>query len=308
MSAADTSPIVIAGETENADLTSDQPELSSAEFAGKKLPPPAGDVVPPYPDRPQIVIADGESPAILDAAELIAAQHFYSRGTSLVRITAARNLPDALKCPTDTAARRERPDDQRVILDCAPSYLATEITRRADVKKFSGSEKSYRKTDFPEKYARALLERKTWPHVRPLDALVRAPFVREDGSICDQPGYDAESRCFADLDPDEFYELPDDISKEAAAAALEKLLAPFDQFPYESPAARSAFAAHILTEAARIATPCVPVFWYAVQDGRNHRARRGTGGADLAEQRGGVAQGDIRVALSGRPLYHVRQH
>ena len=266
--ATDAAAPVIAGE--NDDLTTEQPAAANADdFATTKLAPPAGDVVPPWPDRPQIRIADGELPEILDASERVIAQHFYSRGTSLVRITAARELPAELKHPTnanDTTSRRDRPDDQRVILDCAPSYLATEITRCADVTKHDARSKGSRKTDFPEKYARAMLERKRWPNVRPLDAIVRAPFVREDGSICDQPGYDPKSRCFADFDPYEFYELQDSISEEAAAAALDKLLAPFDQFPYETPAARSAFAAHILTEAARIATPCAPAFWYTAPD------------------------------------------
>ena len=138
--------------------------------------------------------------------------------------------------------------------------IATDMMRHADVKKFDARAKSYRKTDFSEKYANALLERKTWPFIRPLDAIVRAPFVREDGSICDQPGYDEQSRCFADFDPAEFDELPDQVTEEGATDALNILLRPFLEFPFKNESARSALVAHILTEAARIAVDCSPFF------------------------------------------------
>jgi putative DNA primase/helicase len=236
-------------------------------FPGKKLQAPAGDVTPPWPDRPQIVIADGDLPAIVDAAEKVAAQHFYSRGNGLVRVSAARELPDDLKNPLGRKRNGiNRADDQRVILGCAPIYIATEITRHADVKKYDARAKGHRKTDFSEKYANALLERKTWPLIRPLDAIVRAPFVREDGSICDQPGYDERSRCFADFDPAEFDELPDEVTKGRATAALNILLQPFLEFPFKNESARSALIAHILTEAARIAVDCSPFFVYSAPE------------------------------------------
>jgi putative DNA primase/helicase len=254
-------------DTITAPAANDPTTQDWGNFPGKKLQAPAGDVTPPWPDRPQIVIADGDLPAIVDAAEKVAAQHFYSRGNGLVRISAARELPDDLKNPLGRKKKGiNRADDQRVILRCAPIYIATEITRHADVKKFDARATTYRKTDFSEKYANALLERKTWPLIRPLDVIVRAPFVREDGSICDQPGYDEQSRCFADFDPAEFDELPDEVTKEDAIDALNVLLQPFSEFPFKNESARSALIAHILTEAARIALDCSPFFVYSAPE------------------------------------------
>jgi hypothetical protein len=270
---------IIIDEGNSDDLVTDEPQAANdphvqtntpapnwGDMTGTKLPPPALDVSPAWPDRPVIVIADGDLPCIVDAAEKVAAKHFYSRGKTIVRISEARELPEELKHPTKTKSLiKDRPDDQRVILTCAPSYLATEITRHADVLKLDARAKTRRKTDLNDKYATALLERKTWPTIRPLDAIVRAPFVRADGSICDAIGYDPLSRCFADFNPDEFYELPDEVSQDMAAEALATLLEPFDQFPYETPASLAAFAAHILTEVVRIAIPRAPCFWYSAQ-------------------------------------------
>jgi putative DNA primase/helicase len=262
--ATDVAELVIDEGESNADLTTEQTEqqqqqlveepsaeFTSAELVGSKLPPILRDdfvLAPPY--RPLIRIADGDLPDILAAAENIAAKRFYKRGSRLVRISAARELPEEL--------RKDRPDDQRVIVEILPSYLSTEITRVADVTKIDGRSKQPRSTDFPDKYARALLERGEWLHVRPLDAIARSPFVREDGSICDVPGYDYASRCYADFPSAAFPELPSDISRDDALEALATLMAPFDEIPFGTPAALSAFIALILSEAARIATPCTP--------------------------------------------------
>jgi putative DNA primase/helicase len=238
----------------------------SADVAGPTLPAPAGDVLPPHPTRTQIRIAGGELPEILRVAERVAAKHLhlYSRGQRLVRLTEARELPESMRLSADPS--RDRPGDQPVILPIAASYLATELTRHAEVTKYDGRAKQPRPADFPEQYARALMERKTWPNIKPLDAILRAPFVREDGSICDQPGYDPESRCYADFDPNEFYELPSDISRDNALDALNTLKAPFDEIPFGTPAAYSAFIALILSEVARMAFDCAPMFWLTAAD------------------------------------------
>lgn len=230
-----------AGETNNADLTTAQPEAANAnEFTTKKLPPPAGDVVPAWPERRKIRVADGEQATILDAIEEFVGARYYSRASRIVRI------------------------DGGQIFNCAPSFLATEIARHCDVERYDGRSKDYRKTDLNEKYTTAFLQRERWPSVRPLDALVRSPFVREDCSIVDQPGYDPQSGCFGAFDPYEFSE--PGSSEEEAHAALEILLAPFDQIPFETEAALSAFLALLLTQVARIALRLVPGFLISAPD------------------------------------------
>lgn len=223
-------------------------------------------VVAEAPDRAQIIIKDGNLPDALNAAEgVIADIPYYSRGGQIVRLTNARELPESFSTLSQTH-RIKRADDQRVILSCPASYIATEITRRADVLRWDGRMEENKHIDFPERIAKTLIERQEWSRLLPLDAIVRAPFVREDGSVCSTPGYDAASRTFADFSEDEFYELPSEISQDDAADALAELLAPFDQFPFDTPAAQSAFAAHLLTEVARIACPKVPCFWYVAPE------------------------------------------
>ena len=233
-------------------------DLTAADFATTKLSRPPLDVVPAWPERQTIRIADGEQSAILDAIEGFVSTRYYSRASRIVRI------------------------DDGQILNCAPSYLATEVSRLCDVTRYDARSKDYRKTDLPEKYAKAFVERERWPSVRPLDALVRSPFVREDGSIVDHPGYDRQSRCFAAFDPYEFSE--PGSSEEEAHAALETLLAPFDQIPFETDAACSAFLALLITQVARIALRLVPGFLISAPD-------KGTGKTLLCKIAEIIAQG-----------------
>ena len=253
--------------TDNNDLT-ETPAWAVSEFAGKKLPQPDGDLTPQMPDRLQIMITDGDQHEIVDAAEKATAEFAYSRGPNLVRVSDARQLPDALVNPLGSKHKGiTRADDQRAIIVCEPSYIATEITRHCEIWKPDGrTAVGKRKTNFPEGLARTLIERKVWPNIQPLDAVVRSPFVREDGTICDTAGYDELSRCFADFNPDEFDTLPDHVSEEDAREALQLLLKVVSQFPFKDDVARSAFLAHVLTETSRIAFDCSPVFIYSAPE------------------------------------------
>ncbi len=62
------------------------------------------------------------------------------------------------------------------------------------------------------------------------------------------------------------------------------LLAPFDEFPFATDAARAAFAAHILTEAARPALDRVPIFFYTA-------GYAGTGKSLLSEMPSTIVHG-----------------
>ena len=107
----------------------------------------------------------------------------------------------------------------------------------------------------------ALLELGSWNILRPLDAIARAPFIRADGSICDTAGYDRRSRVL--YVPGATYPaIPAVPSKDQAGAALRRIRGVFNQFPWKEPASESAFLSHILTEAARLAIDCSPMFFY----------------------------------------------
>jgi hypothetical protein len=177
----------------------------------------------------------------------------YVQGSALVRIGGVPDLKDM------TGVRRD--DSQAVTLPATTEYLRRRITARARLEHYNAREKQWKPIDCPRALAENIAQQKDWPSLRRLDAIQRAPFVRRDGSICETPGYDAESRIIYDPNAD-FPPIPQNPTRDDALRALDFLLAPFDEFPYSTEAARSAFVANILAEAVRAAIDNCPVFFY----------------------------------------------
>ena len=112
----------------------------------------------------------------------------------------------------------------------------------------------------------------------PLSRLATAPFVRENGSVVSQPGYDLESHTL--LVPDTELagvEVPEDPTPEQIEAARDLILVDWlGDFPFESRADRANALALILTPAIRGLVKVVPL---AVVDG----SRMGVGKGKIAE-------------------------
>lgn len=100
----------------------------------------------------------------------------------------------------------------------------------------------------------------------PLDRISHAPFVREDGTVVTEPGYDEQTRTM--LIPDPVFdglEVPEHPSAEEITAARELLLTEWlGDFPFESDVDRANVMALIITPAIRGMVPKVPL---AVVDG-----------------------------------------
>lgn len=100
----------------------------------------------------------------------------------------------------------------------------------------------------------------------PLDRISRAPFVRPDGTVVTEPGYDEETRTM--LMPDPVFDglkVPEDPSPEEVTAARELILTEWlGDFPFDSDTDRANVLALIVTPAIRGMVPKVPL---AVVDG-----------------------------------------
>ncbi len=100
----------------------------------------------------------------------------------------------------------------------------------------------------------------------PLDRISHAPFVRDDGTVVTEPGYDETTRTM--LIPDEVFaglEVPEDPSGEEIAAARDLLLTEWlGDFPFDSEVDRANVLALLITPAIRGMVPKVPL---AVVDG-----------------------------------------
>jgi hypothetical protein len=209
----------------------------------------------PPPEKPQVRLSEGQLHNIVEQATGILAPVAYKQGSSLVRI----GRPDE---EIDGTVRR---GDYRSILRISPAYVRVTLGDIADFVKYDGRTKSWRPADCPLDVAMSIISMGDWPRVREIEAIARAPFVRLDGSVCEDEGYDTASSVFLMKNAD-FPKLPDAITRDTALEALTTLLAPFREIPYASASAESAFAAHILTEAARSALRTSPMFFYTAPD------------------------------------------
>jgi hypothetical protein len=92
---------------------------------------------------------------------------------------------------------------------------------------------------------RAWAQRGQWPSLHRLDAIVHTPFVRADGSLCQSPGYDAQSRVlFAPLMAwDPIDAVPTLAQADAAVALINDLISGFE---FDAPASRAAVWSAIL--------------------------------------------------------------
>lgn len=169
--------------------------------------------------------------------------------------------------PSDLNDGMVRGEDAKAIMPISAAYMKGELGHIMDIRQFDGRSKEWLNRGCPKDFAEAMVSYGRWPHIKPIHALARSPFMRIDGSVCDKPGYDDASGVY--YTPNAVYPpLPAVISKDDAHAALARLRDPFREFPHSNDVqgSESAFISHILTEAARMALECSPMFWYSAPD------------------------------------------
>lgn len=176
-----------------------------------------------------------------------------------------------------------RSSDQINLIPVTYGWAHPYLSTRARFENFDGRAKDWVHVKAPKELVNVWLGQKDWPELRPLDAIARAPFVRPDGSICEDPGYDVSSRALC-LPSVVYPRVNQGATREDALLAAARLLAPFDEFPYASAKFRSAFLSHILTEVTRLALDVCPMYWYTAPDA-------GTGKSMLADMPSAIVHG-----------------
>ena len=229
------------------------------------------DVAPPV--RPVILLTAGQLHTYARQAEDVLSPNLYTQGGALIRIGEASELEDEI----------QRDANQRSIVRVTTQFIRRQLTRDANLMKFSQLKEEWVPVDCPRDLAENIAEQKAWPNLRMLDAIVRAPFIRSDGSVCDVPGYDTKSGAYY-IPNATFPKLADHLGVDDALVALQTLRYPFEQFPYANGAALAAFIAHILTEAGRLAISNAPMFWYTAPN-------PGTGKTLLSEMASTIVHG-----------------
>lgn len=136
--------------------------------------------------------------------------------------------------------------------------LGLAITQHTTLQRWDGRTESWRNVDCPPGVARAVFADPDRRHLRPLTAIARQPFMREDGTVASTPGYDPQSGIFGTFDPGLFFEIPDAPSRGEAEAALELLRELINEVPFRSPADESAALCGMLSGAIRPILPTAP--------------------------------------------------
>jgi hypothetical protein len=200
--------------------------------------------------RPIIRVVDGELPHVVDEAEralLASGLEIYQRGV-IVRPAVV---------PLKAADNRETEGWQ--LIPVTPPYLIDIMTRTATFLSYDKRSREWEAVDAPDKIAKTYLARAGEWKLPVLSGVVCTPFIRDDGSLCQEPGYDPASGLLFKPDGVAFPPIPERPSKKDALAALEKLKYPIRKFPYVTEADRSVALSGMLTPLHRRSLPTAPL-------------------------------------------------
>lgn len=216
-----------------------------------EVPPtgPSGNGAGPSANDPAIIqIVAGDLPRIVTEAEmalLSANAPVFQRGSMLVSVGR-----------TVIRTRNEEIYGPRILPMTAPA-LVEQMTKAAMFQKWDGRQGAWTPTDCPTKVAETYLARPAWG-VRALAGIIEAPTLRWDGSILDQPGYDAATGLML-IGKVEMPAMAAHPTKADAQQALTILKEPISAFPFATEADRSVALSGMLTAICRRAFKSAPL-------------------------------------------------
>jgi hypothetical protein len=94
--------------------------------------------------------------------------------------------------------------------------------------------------------------------LKKLKTVITAPVITPDGYIVNKPGYCTRTQLF--LDNSEVPPLPDRVDDQMVKAAVERLLKPFETFPFVGKLDKSVFICSLITAILRPVLPTAPAF------------------------------------------------
>ncbi len=211
----------------------------------------AGDETATLGNRPLIRIRAGQMPETIDEAEealIGAGLGFYQRGSIVVR---PAMVPVAISGGRQIDAPR--------LVHVKAHHMAEAFTKAAQWERFDMRAGDWINTDCSQRLAETYLAREGQWRLPVLTGIINAPTLREDGSILDQPGYDAQTGLLFDPQGERFPLLPREPDRGTALRALGFLRDLIGSFPFVTPADRSVALSAILTTLFRRSLPTAPL-------------------------------------------------
>lgn len=196
------------------------------------------------PDRPVIRLEVGELHKSVDRGTeaLRADPDLYERGHALVHVT--------------RASRKEQDSTGRAIIEGTPKIHTLALAAlRVRLHRWARWERQDRRGDWnPAEPSTHVVEgiaaAREWPALRSLKGIIEAPSLRPDGTVLDQPGYDAATG-FLYAPSGDFWPVAAQPTRDDAKRSYAALAALFDDFPYALPSGQSMAVAAVLTLLAR---------------------------------------------------------
>jgi hypothetical protein len=145
------------------------------------------------------------------------------------------------------------------IIEFSKPYMIITLCRAAQFLRWDRRDEEWTPTDAPARIAEAMLANRADWKLPVLRGIVLTPFLRNDGSICEQPGYDPASRMLFMADQ-VFAPVPPSPTRQDALASLQVLKDLIGTFPFVTSVDKSVALAAILTVIDRGAMPTAPMF------------------------------------------------
>ncbi|CAA9890373.1 conserved hypothetical protein [Candidatus Methylobacter favarea] len=193
--------------------------------------------------KPMILVQPGELPRICDAAENELAKTFrqYQRGGIIVTIT------------TDPGTR------ETAVKSLSLPSLTRALAGLAIWQRYDKRSEEWVICDPPEKHARILHDAAVYPHLPVLIGIARQPYLRPDGSLMRDAGYDAATGMFGVFNALQF-SVPATPTRQQAEQALAELSELLSEFSFKTQYDKAAALAGILTAVVRPSLPQAPMF------------------------------------------------
>ncbi len=190
-----------------------------------------------------IRLVAGEIHRIVDAGEqeLALTGRYYQRGGLIVTVV------------TDPGTRETR------IQEVNAPTLVRALAGAATWERYDLRSSGWTRTDPPARHAAVLFDSSSYAHLPSLKGLARQPYLRPDGSLATQPGFDSATGLYGVFDAREF-DVPENPTIDEAQAALMVLTDLLSEFRFATPSARTAALAAMLTAAIRASLELAPMF------------------------------------------------
>lgn len=193
--------------------------------------------------KPMILVQPGELPRICDAAEseLVKTYRYYQRGGIIVTIT------------TDPGTR------ETAVKSLSLPSLTRALAGLAIWQRYDKRSEAWIVCDPPEKHVRVLHDSTVYPHLPVLNGIARQPYLRPDGSLMRDAGYDAATGMFGIFNAGQF-NVPSEPTRQQAGHALAELSELLNEFAFKTQHDKAAALAGILTAVVRPSLPQAPMF------------------------------------------------